>query len=152
MGLISNDFLDFIKALNLYKVRYILVGGYAVVLRGYSRSTGDMDIWIEPTEANYYSMIRAFAHFGLPTNAFTLQAFVGTQMDVFSFGVEPQAIDIMTAVKGLSFTTTYNNATIQPYEDCEIRVIHIQQLLQAKQASGRHKDLNDIEHLKKIME
>ncbi len=151
MGFISKDFLDFINALNKYEVRYILVGGYAVVLRGYSRSTGDMDIWIEPTKENYIKMQNAFYHFGLPTEAIKKEDFLGIEMDVFSFGLEPQAIDIMTSVKGLSFEETFESSTIQTYEDSFIRIIHIKNLIKAKEASGRFKDLNDIEHLKKLL-
>jgi hypothetical protein len=151
MGFISKDFLDFINALNQFEVRYILVGGYAVVLRGYSRSTGDMDIWIEPTELNYTKMQKAFYLFGLPTEAIQKVDFLGTEMDVFSFGVEPQAIDIMTAVKGLTFIETYETASIEDYEGSKIKIIHINNLIKAKESSGRFKDLNDIEHLKKLL-
>ena len=151
MGLISKDFLDFITALNSCKVKYILVGGYAVVLRGYSRSTGDMDIWIEPTEENYINMQKSFQQFGLPVNAITKEDFLSTTLDVFSFGVEPQAIDVMTAVKGLEFTKTYELATWHTYENTSIKIIHLTHLIAAKKASGRYKDLNDIEHLSKLL-
>jgi hypothetical protein len=150
MAVLSEDFLDFIKALNKFEVRYILVGGYAVVLRGYSRSTGDMDVWVEPTADNFIKLQKAFAHFGMPTTAITQENFLGNEMDVFSFGVEPQAIDVMTAVKGLDFSDTYTYATIHIHEDVPIKLVHKNQLIEAKKASGRFKDLNDIEHLNKL--
>jgi hypothetical protein len=150
MAVLSEDFLDFIKALNKFEVRYILVGGYAVVLRGYSRSTGDMDVWVEPTTDNFIKLQKAFSHFGMPTTAITQEDFLGNEMDVFSFGVEPQAIDVMTAVKGLDFSDTYTYATIHVHEDVPIKLVHKNQLIEAKKASGRFKDLNDIEHLSKL--
>ncbi len=110
-----------------------------------------LEIWIEPTEDNYLKMQKAFYHFGLPINAIEKNDFLGTEMDVFSFGVEPQAIDIMTAVKGLTFEETFLSATEQNYEKSSIRIIHIKCLIVAKMASGRYKDLNDIEHLKKLL-
>jgi len=54
MGNIFNqDFQDFINSLNKFNVDYLLVGGYAVILRGYNRTTGDMDIWVNKTQENY---------------------------------------------------------------------------------------------------
>lgn len=67
MGSIFNDdFRDFIRALNNNQVEYILVGGYAVILHGYRRATGGMDIWVNRTIENYLKVIRAFADFHLP--------------------------------------------------------------------------------------
>ncbi len=67
MGTIfNNDFRDFIQAMNNHNVDYILVGGYAVILHGYRRVTGDMDIWVKRTNENYSKLSLAFAEFGLP--------------------------------------------------------------------------------------
>jgi predicted nucleotidyltransferase len=52
----NKDFQEFIQALNEANVKYMLVGGYAVILRGYSRSTGDMDIWVEKTRENFENL------------------------------------------------------------------------------------------------
>ncbi|GAA0526299.1 hypothetical protein LX66_0460 [Chitinophaga japonensis] len=61
MGNIFNDdFRDFIQALNNHNVEYIVVGGYAVILHGYRRPTGDMDIWVNPTRENYEKLVKAF--------------------------------------------------------------------------------------------
>ncbi|SHL65976.1 hypothetical protein SAMN05444266_104307 [Chitinophaga jiangningensis] len=66
MGVIFNDdFRDFIQALNNHNVEYILVGGYAVILHGYRRVTGDMDIWVNRTKENYLKLAEAFMEFGL---------------------------------------------------------------------------------------
>lgn len=67
--------------------------------------------------------------------------------DVFTFGVPPSAIDLMLNVKGLDFTITYNNAIIFIDDDLEIRVIHKDDLIKAKKAAGRPKDLDDLENL-----
>ena len=68
MGNIFNeDFRDFLAALHLHEVRYVLVGGYSVILHGYSRTTGDLDIWVDRTAANYALLVRAFRDFGMPT-------------------------------------------------------------------------------------
>jgi hypothetical protein len=66
MGYIFNeDFRDFIQCFNDLDVRYILIGGYSVILHGYSRTTGDMDIWVERTSVNYKKIVAAFASFGM---------------------------------------------------------------------------------------
>ena len=102
MGNIFNDdFRDFIKSLNGYNVDYILVGGYAVILHGYRRTTGDMDIWVRNTQENYEKLLKAFLEFGLPIKDMTLENFLNSnKMDVFSYGRPPVSIEIMTALKG----------------------------------------------------
>lgn len=148
MNIFNDDFHDFIECLNRYNVEYILVGGYAVIIRGYSRSTGDMDIWVNKTELNYYKLQNAITEFGLPSKAILKDQFFSTEFDVFSFGKPPYAIEVMTAVKGLDFLSAYQSSSLERIDDkVEVRVIHINQLIEAKKAAGRNKDLNDIENL-----
>ncbi|HMO32767.1 MAG TPA: hypothetical protein PKE63_09370 [Lacibacter sp.] len=144
---LNDDFRDFIHALNQGGVSYILVGGYAVILRGYSRSTGDLDIWVEKTPENYKKLLRAFQLFGAPAGAVPADQFFSDAYDVFALGVPPYAIEIMTQVKGLDFRETYRKATMETMDETPVRVIHLHHLLQAKKAAGRYKDLNDIENL-----
>lgn len=65
-NIFNQDFRDFISAFNNENVRYILVGGYSVILHGYSRTTGDMDIWVERSPENYERISKAFSVFGMP--------------------------------------------------------------------------------------
>ncbi|MCB0632888.1 MAG: hypothetical protein R2824_29090 [Saprospiraceae bacterium] len=144
------DFQDFIKALNQNEVKYILVGGYAVILHGYSRTTGDMDVWVKPDRENYQRLVRAFADFGMPMFDLTAEKFLKTKhYDVYTYGKPPVAIDLMTAVKGMDFDEAFAGATWHEFEDLSIRVIRYQDLLKAKQSTGRMRDLNDIEQLEK---
>jgi len=148
MNVFNDDFKDFISKLNQCNVEYILVGGYAVILHGYHRTTGGLDIWINPTESNYERMIIAFSKFGLPTNAISKSDFMNNEeQDVFTFGRPPVCIDIMTKVKGLHFSETFNKSSLVKHEGIDIRLIQYQSLISAKKSSGRFKDLNDIEHL-----
>lgn len=147
MNIFNEDFQDFIQTLNRFEVEYMLVGGYAVIIRGYSRSTGDMDIWVHKTEVNFQKLQQAIQHFGLPSNAMTPQTFFSDQYDVFAFGKPPYAIEIMTTVKGLDFPSAYKTSTVEIVNDIPVRVIHLKQLIEAKKAAGRNKDLNDIENL-----
>lgn len=146
----QEDFRDFLRALNDQDVRYILVGGLAVVLHGHPRVTGDMDIWVECTMENYKKLIKAFHQFQMPVFDMTLEKFLNNaENDVFSFGRNPVGIDIMTAVKGLEFDSAYGQSLVFNDDELPVRLIHINQLIEAKKASGRRKDEEDIRHLKK---
>ncbi|TAJ52927.1 MAG: hypothetical protein EPO58_11045 [Chitinophagaceae bacterium] len=148
MNILNDDFRDFIQCLNKHQVEYVLVGGYAVIIRGYSRSTGDMDIWVNKTEANYVNLLAAIMEFGLPAAAVIKEQFFSNKFDVFSFGKPPYAIEIMTAVKGLDFMITYNLSTVERIDNViDVRVVHLNQLREAKKAAGRNKDMNDLENL-----
>ena len=149
MGNIFNeDFRDFITALNDQEVRYILVGGFSVILHGYSRTTGDMDIWVERSVENYSKLKRAFHQFGMPVFDMTENNFLShPNWDVFTFGIPPVAIDIMVQVKGLDFESCLNNSVFFEDEGLKIRTIHINNLLEAKKMAGRSKDLDDLENL-----
>jgi len=148
MDIFNPDFKDFILFLNQYQVQYMLVGGYAVILRGYSRSTGDMDIWVNKTTANFKLLLNAIREFGLPEIAVPEEKFFSEQFDVFSFGRPPYAIEILTALKGISsFEEAYELSTIEIVDNVEVRVIHLKHLLASKKAASRHKDKNDIENL-----
>lgn len=149
MGNIFNeDFRDFIRALNDSEVEYILVGGYAVILHGYRRTTGDLDIWVNTTQENYFKLRNAFLNFGLPTTDLSEQNFLDNDaIEVFTYGIEPVSIDIMKKVKGLNFDEAFSSSGLYMDQDLPVRFIGYQQLVNAKKASGRYKDLDDLEKL-----
>jgi hypothetical protein len=148
MDIFNPDFRDFINCFNKYNVEYILVGGYAVILRGYSRSTGDMDIWVNKTKENFILLQKAIIEFGLPIIAVPEENFFSEKFDVFSFGRPPYAIEILTALKGISsFDEAYQLSTIEIVDEVNVRVIHLKHLIAAKEAANRFKDKNDIENL-----
>ena len=147
-NLFNQDFRDFLLSLNKTEVKYVLVGGYSVIFHGYHRVTGDLDLFLEPTADNYYKLIKAFANFGLPTNAIQLQDFINpNETDVFTFGRPPVAIDLMIKLANFSFEEVYNLASFEKIDEIKLKVIHINHLRIAKKIAGRHKDLDDLEHL-----
>lgn len=147
-NIFKEDFRDFIKALNVNDVRYILVGGFSVILHGRSRTTGDMDVWVDRTHDNYKKLQSAFLLFGMPVFDMTEDKFLNSTLtDVFTFGRPPAAIDVMVEVLGLSFDKCFLKAVYFKEDDLMIRTIHLSDLIDAKKASGRYKDLDDIEHL-----
>ena len=147
-NIFNADFQEFIEELNKSKVEYILVGGYSVIVHGYNRTTGDLDVWVNPTKSNYVKLISACSSFGLMLDDLTEDNFLkNDDLDVFTFGRPPVSIDIMTKVKGLTFKETYELAQIAEIDGVKTRVIHKNHLIQAKKAAGRPKDQDDIEHL-----
>ena len=89
----NKDFLDFITAFNDQGVDYILIGGMAVVIHGYPRTTGDMDLWVKKTKTNYKKIEKAFHQFGMPVFDMTLENFLSDSFDVWMFGVSPIKIE-----------------------------------------------------------
>ncbi|HYD21982.1 MAG TPA: nucleotidyltransferase [Flavipsychrobacter sp.] len=148
MGNIFNkDFRDLIDCFNRWEVKYIMVGGMAVILHGYVRTTGDMDIWVAKTQENHLLICRAFQDFGMSLFDMTEENFISDKFDVWSFGREPVRVDLMTEVKGLKFDEAMAKAQYYDEEGVTIRYLHLTSLIAAKRASGRHKDLDDIEQL-----
>ena len=135
--LFNTDFLDFIDAFNKAKMEYILVGGYAVILHGFARSTGDMDIWVNKTSANYQNLRRAFELFGTPV--FSEKDFLGNEIDVWGIGKEPNRIKILNQLKGIMFEEAYPLCKTFTQNKIEVKYIHINYLIKAKEAAGRLK-------------
>ena len=147
-NIFNNDFRDFISALNNQSVKYILVGGYSVILHGYPRTTGDMDIWVERTSENYQKIKNAFQQFGMPVFDMTLDNFLShPNWDVFTFGTPPVAIYLMVQVEALDFALAYDKSIYFEDDGLSIRTIHKTDLIQTKQVVNRPKDQDDLLNL-----
>lgn len=146
-NLFNIDFLDFLELLEKYKVDYLLIGGYAVILHGYGRSTGDLDLWINQTSENYQKLKLVYTEFGAPI--FSFEEFENNKFDVWSIGVEPRKIEILTKVSGLQFVESSKNCEWLDLEKFKVPYIDLEDLIKNKTATGRYKDLADIEQLKK---
>ena len=146
--LLNPDFQDFIKCFNRHKVRYVLVGGYAVIYHGYNRSTGDLDIFVEATVANYNRIVQAFEEFKMPVFDMTQSTFLNTESyEVFTFGVPPVSIDIITVLRGVTFDEAFTMSTNGLIDGITIRVLLKNGFLLAKKLSKRPKDLEDLHQL-----
>src|SRR5690349_21587742 len=133
--LFNLDFQEFIDALNRASVEYILVGGYAVILHGYIRSTADMDVWVNKTPENYAKLKQAFNLFGAPI--FSEAEFMGNEFDVWGIGIEPNRIEVLNNLKGVSFSEAYQACNTFDQSGVEIKYIHLNHLIQSKEAVGR---------------
>ena len=147
-NIFNQDFREFLNALNNNKVKYLLVGGYSVILHGYSRTTGDMDIWVDRTKENYVLLNSAFEEFGMPIFDMTLENFIShPDWYVFTYGKPPVSIDILINLKGVNFDFAFNNSIVFDLDGLSIRTIHKNDLITAKMAANRAKDQNDLENL-----
>jgi hypothetical protein len=136
LNIFNPDFQDFIRELNIADVNYMLVGGYSVILHGYSRTTGDLDVWIEPTKSNFQKMQVAFQRFGLPTNEISEADFLNTdEKGVYTFGRPPVSIDILTKVKGLDFQNAFARSEwFEIEENLNVRAIRLDDLISSKKS------------------
>ena len=147
-NILNQDFSEFIVSLNKNNVEYLLVGGFAVIYHGYNRTTGDIDVWVNPTKDNFLKFKMAFTDFGLNLFDMTEEKFLNTKdYDVFTFGVPPVCIEILTKVKGVEFNQCFEVASFQKFDEIDVRIIDLRSLLVAKKAAGRYKDLDDIQNL-----
>jgi predicted nucleotidyltransferase len=149
MGNIFNDdFQDFIKSINNNNVKYVLVGGYSVIFHGFPRTTGDLDIFVEVSKENYQRLNHAFLEFGLSVFDMTEENFLfNKDITVFSFGRAPVSIKILKEISGLCFDEVYTNALDTEIEEIQVKIIRLKDLIKNKKASGRAKEINDIENL-----
>jgi len=143
---LPQDFKDFLKLLNFYKVEYLLIGGFAVGYHGYPRSTGDMDIWISITPENAEKMVKVLKNFGFDVPELSPDLFL-KKKQVIRMGMPPVRIEILTEISGVDFKACYRNKIIDFIDDIQITIINSEHLKINKKASGRPKDLYDLEYL-----
>lgn len=142
---LPQDFKDFLKSLNDHEVEYLLLGGYAVAYHGFPRTTLDMDIWIANTPENADKMILVMRAFGF-TGEISPQLF-RTADGVVRMGVPPMKIEVMTNASGVTFHECYQRRITDTIDGVPVHVISLDDLRSNKAATGRHKDLDDLEHL-----
>ena len=143
-------FLEFIEALNKNEARYVLIGGYAAIIHGVNRVTGDLDIFIERSRENAIKILKAIDDFGLGSIGFKEEDLVNEDF-VVQMGRPPYRIDILNSIPGVTFEEAYNAAVLYEEDDIKIKCIHINHLLNNKKAVGRNKDLMDVKALEKII-
>jgi predicted nucleotidyltransferase len=144
------DYKDMIVALLAERVQFLLVGGYAVGVHGYQRTTNDFDLWVWPNPENAARVIRALEKFGAPAFDISEEDFQ-KEGTVFQIGVAPVRIDVLTSIAEVRFEEAYRNAKIAAVDGIEFPVISLQDLIRNKKAAGRGKDLVDVEHLEVIL-
>lgn len=140
------DFKDFLRLLNSHKIEYLVVGGYAVGYHGYPRATGDMDVWIAVSETNAEKTSAAIREFGMPHDQITKDLFLDSNK-VIRMGVPPVRIEVITGASGVDFAECYSRREAIEIDGIPVNFLSLDDLKKNKRASGRHKDLEDLEHL-----
>jgi predicted nucleotidyltransferase len=140
----------FLDILNKHNVEYLLIGGMAVNIHGYSRGTGDLDIWISSSQENKEKMIKAISDFGYDTTEY--EKMKPDEITMFSLGSRkiPGYIEITNRIAGIQFDDSYKRVQKLVVEGISVSYIHFDDLIRNKLASARPRDLDDVENLKRI--
>ncbi|MBL0939262.1 MAG: nucleotidyltransferase [Gemmatimonadaceae bacterium] len=140
------DFRDFIANLNEAGVEYVLVGGYAVGAYGYVRATSDIDFFYHQTKENIERLIEALRKFGAP-EALIDASHLGRPAAMTALGAPPTQIELLAEISGVTFAEATRDALILDIDGEPLRIIGLAALRANKQASGRRKDRDDLQHL-----
>lgn len=143
---LPEDFKDFLRLLNENSVEYLVIGGYAVSYHGYPRATLDMDVWVGISEDNAQKMVRVMEAFGFVSGEVSPQLFLSDN-SMIRMGVPPMRLEVLTGISGVQFEDCYRNRVVDAVGGVEISVIGLQDLRKNKRASGRLKDLADLQYL-----
>ncbi|HOY97373.1 MAG TPA: hypothetical protein PK509_16640 [Catalimonadaceae bacterium] len=151
---LEESHIRLLRSFRQYQVEYMLVGGHAAIYYGVERTTSDIDILIKPGTENGIKILAAFSSLALNTDDLLPEDF--NQNLVLTFGMMPEAVDLMNYIVGVDIETAFEKATIFSVEDIQIKVIDIRDLLQNKLALNRTgvkglTDQQDILVLKKII-
>jgi len=141
-------FLDFLRALLQEETRFVVVGAHALAVHGVPRATGDIDIWIDRTPDNVARVWRAIAEFGAPMETLGVNRSDLEAPDVvLQIGVPPRRIDVLTGVDGVEFEVAWDGRTMHSMHSLDVPFIGRNELILNKRASGRFRDLGDLEAL-----
>jgi len=147
--MLNEDYKEMLQCLADEDAKFLIVGAYAMAAHGYPRATMDIDIWVMPSRDNAQAVLRALRRFGAPLRGLTAG---DLQEDdtIFQIGVAPRRIDIITGASGLQFEEAFARSTKIRIEGLQVRIPSVDDLIRNKRASGRTKDLADVEALESL--
>jgi hypothetical protein len=135
-----------LKLLKEHDVRYLLIGGYAVGFHGYPRATADMDIWVAIHPENAERIVAVLKAFGFDLPELTPQLFL-KEKQIIRMGVPPVKLELSTSISGVEFDSCYERRIVAELDGVEVNLIGLNDLKINKKASGRSKDITDLENL-----
>ena len=148
-SLFNTDYADMAAALLAAGAEFMLVGGFAVSIHGYPRTTFDIDFWVRPTPENAPKVLAALRAFGSPLQGVTASDFDHPDM-VLQIGVAPRRIDILTSIDGVTWEEASPRAIRREIGGLSVPVLGIGDLIRNKRATGRPKDAADAAALEQI--
>jgi hypothetical protein len=140
------DFSEFLSLLNCHDVDYLLVGGFAVGFHGYPRATSDLDIWIRSSRENATRIVAALRAFGFDTPNLNEDLFLQRRR-IVRMGHPPMRIELMNDIDGVTFEDCRPGAILADFDGIQVPVIGLSDLKRNKLASGRPKDIDDLQQL-----
>jgi len=143
---VNSDFSDLLQSLNDNRVRYLVIGGYAVVQYAEPRFTKDLDVWISTDAANADAVYKALSEFGAPLAGLTAKDFAEDGY-FFQMGVPPVRVDVLMGIPGVQFEECWKRRTEMDFDGLKVNFISKADLIVAKRASGRKQDLIDADLL-----
>ena len=143
---LAPDFDEFIGSLIAHGVEFLIVGAYALAFHGAPRFTGDLDVFIRPTHDNAQRLLEAIRAFGFPIAELSAQQLVDTR-HMLQMGVEPVQIHVMSAISGVTWDEAWATQATARFGSRGVGILGRDAFLQNKRASGRPKDLADIDAL-----
>lgn len=141
---IQQDFRELLELLNKYNVEYIIVGAYALAHYGVPRYTGDIDIFVNPDKNNASKILSALNDFGFGSLNLSSDDFCHPER-IIQLGVPPVRIDIITSITGVTWQDAFRNRVPGNYGDLQIFFLGRDEYIANKRATGRRKDLADLE-------
>jgi len=141
------DVENLLRLLKEHKVRFVIIGATAFPIHGYSRATLDIDLFIEPNEANIRRAHEALKSFGYDVSNITINDLLTKKVLIRQYLVET---DIHPFVKGISFDRVWTNKVKAKFGDTFVWFASLDDLIRMKQAAGRPKDAEDLKFLRKL--
>ena len=146
--MLPDDFKEFLKLLNDREVEYLLIGGYAVGYHGYPRTTADIDVWVAISTENAEKLVAVFNDFGMLSDEVDTSLFMNPG-NIVRMGMAPIRIEVLNDIDGVEFHDCFVRSSTVEMDGIPVHLISLTDLRANKLASGRHKDLDDLEHLPK---
>ncbi|PKN90642.1 MAG: hypothetical protein CVU44_23100 [Chloroflexi bacterium HGW-Chloroflexi-6] len=143
---VNSDFSDLLQIFNDNHVKYLVIGGYAVIQYGEPRFTKDLDLWISTDIANAEAVYKALKEFGAPLTEMSVDDF-SEEGYFYQMGVPPVRVDVLMGIPGATFEKCWSRRQIVDFDGLKVNFISKQDLVTAKRASGRPQDLIDADLL-----
>ena len=145
----ERDFVEMLSALSAARAEFLVVGAHAVAAHGVPRATGDLDVWVRPTQANADRVLSALRSFGAPLQDLTRDD-LSKPDTVFQIGVAPCRVDLLTSISGgIDFDGAWQRRKAIEIEGMHLACIGRDDLIANKRACGRPQDLADVARLER---
>lgn len=148
---VNTDFSDLLNLFKANNVKYLVIGGYAVVQYTEPRFTKDLDLWISTQPNNAEAIFKALKEFGAPLEGMSPKDF-SEEGYFYQMGIPPVRVDVLMGIPGVQFDEAWERRVEVQFDDTAVMIISKQDLILAKRAAGRPQDLLDADSLEQSSE